>query len=896
MTVEVQTSKNGPYELDAGALVFPRTFLLLNASHLRVIHTVDGVDRDVTSGFTHTGIGANEGSVVFTAGTVPKGGVLTLLRNVPISQETDYSDQAAVRPRQVERDFDKAIMLIQDLKEQVDRSVKVPVSATDDIEQLTEELAAGINALAPVAPQIGALGPVADSIAELAPVAGEVATVAQNIDVLAQANGSVISRTAATYVVSDEDGGIYTLPSRALSEENVLLWLNGVRQIPHTDYTVAGDQLTLLAERDQGDLIDVLVDRIVSAENLIEKIEQVDQALLNSSQIFPTRASWLAARSDDGALIEGWVAGSAVETTRYIIYVMRSETGIFTKPDGSRWNPIEPRLEHWGPMTQANITAMTNYCGYVRICSRNVVTEIFRIDAPSIFDVGAYVENNTTIIPFFKDRIISPPQFIFRGTGRFEFTSSNAINGNGENSRQGQLAWFGITPGWNRHIPDYDCGALITKAFSMYGNGRESTLIAEVGNYIMRSTAWMTRGAGIMGPHAQGQRRTVFKRMTDGYPLFADLNDACFLERVQFEPDHNSPVKFQSEFVNFTYNGGRIRNVNVGGTGKGIVVSGTNIEICDIGTAYGEYFGDGSSVVDVHGGSHIWISNVFSATSTSGTQYMVRIASINSGVGAVFINNVSTISGAIPVMMEAINGNINRVMITNVMNNGWINRLPACVYIKAGGGNVVNGVFIDGMMVTGMTTDCLRIDVSGGSSVSAIQMDGVIAQNYASGYIVRSQITGSGTIEPINIGQFTSERRLSVGPAKVRSFFRVIDTHEVILGEGENSRYRLRTISGSGHDLSIEKTSDDGTTWAQIAKYENSSTEHGWHFNTNLYSDNFTRLQQGGNDALRTHATHGGLLFIRSSYANDTAAKAAGVPQYAIYHQTGVGLKRQELA
>lgn len=131
MTVETTKNKSGPYVLDGVRLRFPRTFKMTDESHLRVIRVVDGVETDITGGYTQTGIGANVGEVVFTAGTVPTSGDLLLLRSVPLTQETDYANQARVQPEQIEADLDKQEMQIQDLQEQIDRTIRAAPGVGD---------------------------------------------------------------------------------------------------------------------------------------------------------------------------------------------------------------------------------------------------------------------------------------------------------------------------------------------------------------------------------------------------------------------------------------------------------------------------------------------------------------------------------------------------------------------------------------------------------------------------------------------------------------------------------------------------------------------------------------------------------------------------------------------
>lgn len=136
MTVETTNNKSGPYALD-GRRDFPRYFMLLDEKHMQVIHSLNGADNIIYGGYTQTGIGENEGSVIFDIGvSLPTEGVLTLYRYIEPRQETDYSNQARVQPVQVEDDLDKLMMLIQQSNEVLSRAILVSKGSTHSIDPI----------------------------------------------------------------------------------------------------------------------------------------------------------------------------------------------------------------------------------------------------------------------------------------------------------------------------------------------------------------------------------------------------------------------------------------------------------------------------------------------------------------------------------------------------------------------------------------------------------------------------------------------------------------------------------------------------------------------------------------------------------------------------------------
>lgn len=129
MTVSSTNNKSGPYTGNGVTTIFARTFLVTTEAMLKVYQTVDGVTSEVTTGITKDGIGSVSGNVTFS--TAPETGVdITLIREVDLTQESDYSNQGTVPPENIEDDLDLQVMQMQDLAEQQLRVPKIPVTET----------------------------------------------------------------------------------------------------------------------------------------------------------------------------------------------------------------------------------------------------------------------------------------------------------------------------------------------------------------------------------------------------------------------------------------------------------------------------------------------------------------------------------------------------------------------------------------------------------------------------------------------------------------------------------------------------------------------------------------------------------------------------------------------
>lgn len=131
MTVESTINKSGPY---AGAgSVGPYTvgFRFLDQTHLRVIKTVGIVDSNLVlaTDYSVAGVGNPTGSVTLVA-PLATGEKLTIIRNVPATQEADYVQNDAFPAESHEEALDKLTMLVQQQQERLDRSLTIPASVS----------------------------------------------------------------------------------------------------------------------------------------------------------------------------------------------------------------------------------------------------------------------------------------------------------------------------------------------------------------------------------------------------------------------------------------------------------------------------------------------------------------------------------------------------------------------------------------------------------------------------------------------------------------------------------------------------------------------------------------------------------------------------------------------
>ena len=131
MTVGSSLSKAGPFIADGVQKEFPYEFSLLDPTHIAV--WVDG--SRILKGFIVT-----QNSVVFTEAPAD-GSRVTLIRDVPFTQETDIQNNTAFFPEVIEKALDKLTMISQQLEEKSERSLTLlPGEGGADLQSIIERV------------------------------------------------------------------------------------------------------------------------------------------------------------------------------------------------------------------------------------------------------------------------------------------------------------------------------------------------------------------------------------------------------------------------------------------------------------------------------------------------------------------------------------------------------------------------------------------------------------------------------------------------------------------------------------------------------------------------------------------------------------------------------------
>ena len=130
MTVSSSTARVS-YSGNGSTQAFAVPFYFLSSSHLLVtLRSSAGVETPQVLGtnYTVTGAGVLTGGTVTMTTAPASGATLVIVRNVPLTQETDLQPNDRLPAETLEQTVDKLTMITQQLDEASDRAIKFPVS------------------------------------------------------------------------------------------------------------------------------------------------------------------------------------------------------------------------------------------------------------------------------------------------------------------------------------------------------------------------------------------------------------------------------------------------------------------------------------------------------------------------------------------------------------------------------------------------------------------------------------------------------------------------------------------------------------------------------------------------------------------------------------------------
>lgn len=140
MTINSTIRKAGPFIGNGTASSFPFTYKVFQASDLEVVLLDQSTNVETTLVLTtQYTVTLNQdqdsnpgGTVTLVAGPLAAGYTLTMTSDVPNLQPTDLTNQGGFYPEVINDSLDRATIQIQQLQEQGDRTLRLPLSSTAD--------------------------------------------------------------------------------------------------------------------------------------------------------------------------------------------------------------------------------------------------------------------------------------------------------------------------------------------------------------------------------------------------------------------------------------------------------------------------------------------------------------------------------------------------------------------------------------------------------------------------------------------------------------------------------------------------------------------------------------------------------------------------------------------
>lgn len=187
MTVSSSNRKAGPYSGTGSTGPFTFSFKVFEASDVLVVKVNNSTSVETTLALTtdytvslNADQNSNPGGTITLVAALAVGYNMVISSQVPYLQETDLTNQGGFYPEVITDALDKLTIEAQQLKLDVDRSAKLPITSTADADALVADIvriADSADNLDTVANNIDDVNTVADDIANVNTTAGSIGNV-----------------------------------------------------------------------------------------------------------------------------------------------------------------------------------------------------------------------------------------------------------------------------------------------------------------------------------------------------------------------------------------------------------------------------------------------------------------------------------------------------------------------------------------------------------------------------------------------------------------------------------------------------------------------------------------------------------------------------------------------
>lgn len=285
MTIASDIDRSGPYNGNGITTAFDYEFRITNEAHVCVVRgNADGTETTFNLGadYSVTGVGEAAGGQIVCTVAPASGTTITVVREVPFTQETDLENQGAYFAQVVEDALDLAVMRDQQLSEELARAVKLPVSSGLSGDDLGPDFVENIDTVAGIVSSIPVVAGIAHDVETVAGIAPDVALLADVSAVLSGTASAV--RMDEKILTGDGATTVFALDRAPGVDENVLVWVGGAIK-KTADYEVSGATLTISPAVANGIEIRTLIISAVTAndvEVMRDEVEVMRDETLNA--------------------------------------------------------------------------------------------------------------------------------------------------------------------------------------------------------------------------------------------------------------------------------------------------------------------------------------------------------------------------------------------------------------------------------------------------------------------------------------------------------------------------------------------------------------------------------------------------------------------------------------
>lgn len=425
---------------------------------------------------------------------------------------------------------------------------------------------------------------------------------------------------------------------------------------------------------------------------------------------------------------------------------------------------------------RAAINQMATQLGYVIFPAGNFrIPGNHTIAVPSFYREGAYLTVDAGVTVWVNNRVNSPNQWIFRGTGRVLFTLTTT----GEDAQFVRVGWFGAFP-YNGVTSESDVTARIQRALSSLSTQtREGTLQFEIGSYHVTSTLYVPRGVEVI---AGGMRRTIFDISGPGdWTVFETAGNACKFKDFQFEyPTGEGKVR-TAPYIHVKHNTCDIENIWVYPSTIGVLVDGPQCQIKCLRATFGldpQSVDTESSLVWVRTGS-VTIRDVQVLGTTYTPKYLVRVGH-TSTISNVAVHDIQTSCAAVGVFFDARAGAITRCSVDGLLaspSGQPADYYEALVKIRAAGAFIANYLSISGLIGNSIAASAIDVEATDTSIVSNLVVGDVSLQSSTTGYGIRLRHYGTGQIRDLYFAEDVDIAGRNTPIERIGTVLRVNDSH-----------------------------------------------------------------------------------------------------------------------